>query len=242
MPLRRPYKKNRRKKRATVYTKKKRHALVPTALKYKVYKFKRDIETTLLLSGATPPEGWASVDSNNAITTTIGYAISSLGNHSEFIGTSPGEGLFKQYRLLGVRIRFYACNTVAGLQEETKFSNSQLILRMSANNSGKIDPNNLHSAYWQQLQKKKYFTMINGGRVIDIYMPLSQIRETISSTGTGGAMSKPRFINTDTPNVVHYGANLSIGRMDGLNLSHGFANNQYVKMIQTVYFEMRGVE
>lgn len=246
MAIRRPYKKNRpaRKRRATVYTKKKRAALIPRALKYRVYRFKRDIENNLLLSGTTPPEGWVAVDSYNAITTTLGYAIGTLGNAHEFIGdpTAPGNGLFKQYRLLGVRVRFYASNTVASQDAPGEHSNCQLILRMSANQSGKIAPNSLDAAYWQQVQKKKYYTLLNGGKCIDIYMPLQQIRETVSSTGTAGGMSKPRFINTDTPNVVHYGANVSIGRMDGQALTQGFSNAQYVKMIQTVYFEMRGVE
>lgn len=238
MPFRK--KTQRRKRRAPkVRIQRNQLRLMPQQMKYKVYRFKRDLERTLDLSGTTPT-GWYPVD--NMFTSTLGYSLDSLDNYGEFVGNinQPGNGLFKQYRLLGVRLRIYASNTQSSTT--TKAPNAQIIVRMAANNSGKVQANNMNISYWEQLQRKKYRTLLNGGRPLDIYFPLSQLKEVVSTGANMTAMSKPRFIDTTNPGVIHYGLNIALGRADGQAFTSNLTNSQHLRLIQTVYFECRGVE
>lgn len=231
-----PYKKRTYKRKA--YNKKKafrgkRTGMLPRQLQPKIFRFKRDIEQTLTLSGSTAPEGWA-MDGNNRTYTNLAWALGSLGENTDF------TSLFRQYRLKGARVKLFFSNTISGTEQDSSHSNSQLLVRMSKNNRGSLEV--LDDAYWSSVQAKKYKLAINGGRPLDIYMPLTQLNETASSTGTAYTMAKPKFVSTQTTNVPHHGLNLSIERVDGQGFTSGFTNNQYVKMITTIYFQTRGVE
>ncbi len=213
------------RKRATM-----RH--VPNALVPKTYKFKRDIEQTLSLSGTTAPEGWTLIGSNR-VYKNFGWSLGSLGNHEEF------QNLFKQYRIKGARVRFYFSNTVSGAEQDSSHANSQLLVRMAVNQRGTNDA--LNDAYWSQRQAKKYKLGINGGKPLDIYMPLKQPNLVQSSTGTAPTLISPKYIDTSVSNIVHYGMSISIERVDGQGFTSGYSNTQYVKTITTLYLETRGV-
>ena len=141
-------------------------AIMPMTLRPKTYRFKRDIEETLLLSASTPPEGWAA-DGNARLYRNMGFALSTIGDVTDF------TSLFRQYRILGARVKFYFSNTQSGLTGPATgatYSNSQLLVRMAPNQKGEIQL--LDNKYWQSIQAKKYKLAVNGGKPIDIYMPL----------------------------------------------------------------------
>lgn len=204
--------------------------LMAKVMRPKIYNFKRDYEQVLILDQAAPPEGWSTT--GNIIYKNLGWSLSTLGNHAEF------QALFKQYRLIGARLRFYASNTVSGTNA-ANFNNSQIMMRAAPNFSGKDTL--LDDAFWQQAQAKKYYTLINGGKPLDLYMPLYQENEIISSTGTGNTFTKPKFVPTDLDNVIHYGQSIAFNRADGQAFSTGFGNYQSVRMCVTLYFQTRAV-
>lgn len=227
-----PRKRVNRNKKRVPYRKKRAMSKVPRSLTPKTFYFKRDIEQTLSLSGSTAPEGW-SLDGSNRVYTTLGWSLSSIPENVDFVS------LFRQYRLKGARVRMYFSNTISGTEDSSLHANSQLLVRMAPNQRGSNDL--LGNSYWQQIQAKKYKLAINGGRPLDVYMPLKQPNTLQSSTGTAPALISPKFIASNIGNVVHYGLNLSIERVDGQGFTSGFGNTQKVKLITTIYLQTRGV-
>lgn len=207
-------------------------AKVPRSMVPKTFKFKRDLEETLQLNPAAAPEGW-NLDGNFRIYRNLAWALSSVGDSTDF------TNLFRQYRIKGARVRLYFSQT-ASASDDAHFDNAQLLVRMAPNQRGEDQV--LNNAYWQQINAKKYRTAINGGKPLDIYMPLYVRNEIESSTGTAYSIKKPRFISTTLPNVAHHGLNMSIERVDGQQFTQGSTNYQYAKVITTLYFETRGVE
>ena len=202
----------------------------------KVHRFKRDIEETLILSATTAPEGW-SMDGNFRVYKNLAWALASVGESTDF------QNLFRQYRIKGARMRFYFSNTGSTTMGGTaQMANSQIMVRMAPNQRG--DGEVLDNAYWQSIQAKKYKLGINGGKPLDIYMPLKQKNEVFGSASvpTQYTMMRPKYISTVASNVSHYGLNIALERVDGQGFTAGMVNNQSVKVITTLYFEMRGVE
>ena len=213
----------------------KKKSLVPRILQPKVYKFKRDLEETVQLNGSAAPDGWSI--SGIRLYKNFAWALSSIGDSTDF------SNLFRQYKINGARVRMYFSNTNSSSENSGTslyFSNSQLLIRMSPNQRGTAEV--LDDSYWTCRQAKKYKLALNGGRPLDIYMPLYVENEVASSTGTANTMKKPSYVSTDVANVVHHGLNLSIERVDGQSFSYLKSNYQYVKMITTLYFQMRGTE
>ena len=208
---------------------------IPSQMVMKTYKFKRDLEQTLSLSGSAAPDGWT-LDGTNRVYRNFGWSLGSLG------ATSAGDiqNLFKLYRIKGARVRLYFSNTISGTEQDSTHSNSQIMVRMAVNQRG--ENNVLNDAFWQQAQAKKYKLAINGGKPLDIYMPLKQPNVVYSSTGgQAPSLMSPKFIQTSVSNIVHYGLSLSIERVDGQGFTAGFGNTQYCKVITTLYLETKGV-
>ena len=141
---------------------------------------------------------------------------------------------------MGARVKLYFSNTGSTTNSVVNnFTNSQMLVRMAPNQRGTAEVLNL--PYWASIQAKKYQTALNGGRPIDIYMPLKQRNEVASSTGTTYSMMSPKFVSTDAINAAFYGINMAIERVDGQQFSGSNANYQYCKIITTLYLETRGV-
>ena len=207
---------------------------MPRVLRQKVHSFKRDLEETLILSNTVPPEGWT-LDGNFRVYRNLAWALGSVGDNTDF------SNLFRQYRVKGARMRFFFSNTEATSGPSQISSNSQLMVRMAPNMRGEQET--LDNQYWFSIQAKKYKLGLNGGKPIDIYMPLKQRNEVAGSSGTTQySMVRPKYVSTSAANVPHYGMNIAIERVDGQAFTSGITNNQYVKVITTLYFEMRGVE
>lgn len=225
----------RRRPRVRRRVRKPRKNSMPRVLRPKVHRFKRDIEETLILSGTVPPEGW-SMDGSSRIYKNLAWALASVGESTDF------QNLFRQYRIKGARMRFFFSNTASDHTASTSYSNSQLMVRMAPNQRG--DGETLDNAYWQSIQAKKYKLALNGGKPLDVYMPLKQKNEIFGSASvqTQYSMMKPKYVSTVASNVSHYGLNIAIERVDGQAFTTGSNNTQSCKVITTLYFEMRGVE
>ncbi len=218
-----------RRRRRTI-----RKTTVPRVMRPKVHRFKRDLEEVLILSNTTPPEGWT-LDGNFRVYRNLAWALGSVGDNTDF------SNLFRQYRIKGARMRFYFSNTDATTGPSQLASNGQIMVRMAPNQRGEVET--LDNTYWQSIQAKKYKLGLNGGKPIDIYMPLKQRNEVAGSSGsTQYSMVRPKYLSTSAANVPHYGLNIAIERVDGQAWTSGITNNQYCKVITTLYFEMRGVE
>ena len=224
----RPKSRRPRRKMVRKTNKSRTQSRVPRGLTPGVYRFKRDIEEVVSMNLDSIPEGWYKPLGENTLYRQLAWSIGSLPNSSEF------TSLFGQYRLKGARMKMYFSNT------DAVASNSQLLVRMAPNQSGQVET--LNQAFWQQIQAKRYRTAINGGRPLDIYMPLKQANEITSSTGTANTIMSPKWVNTDASNVQHYGINISIGRADGQTLSTNLSAYQSVRVITTIYLECRRVE
>lgn len=237
MPPRR-FKRKPKPRRKIRFVKKRARSSIPRAMRPKVYRFKRDLEETLALSASSAPEGWT-LDGTSRCYKNMGFALAQIGDVTDF------TSLYRQYKINGARVRFYFSNTTSGMHQATSsasnYSNSQLMVRMAPNQKGEVEA--LDNAYWQSIQAKKYKLAINGGRPIDIYMPLRSRNIVQTSTGTQSVMGRPQYAPTENTSVLYEGINIAIDRIDGQGFSTGAAANvQYVKVITTLYFDCRGVE
>lgn len=210
-------------------------AKLTRSMRPKTYAFKRDIEQAIQINvGAALPAGWA--QNGNAIGINLGWSLGSLG------ATSADEfsALFQQYKLNGARIKMFFSNTQSAIDGNDHYSNSQLIIRMAQNQDGLAET--LDASYWQQIQAKKYRTALNGGRPLQVYMPLKLVNTVAAAAGNGRTMMKPRYLPSTDTGVVHYGLNLAIERADGQAFTSGHGNAQYVRLITTLYFTCRGLQ
>ncbi len=116
-----------------------------------------------------------------------------------------------------------------------------MMVRMAPNQAGEVDT--LDDQYWFSIQAKKYKLALNGGKPIDMYIPLRTRNVVETSSGTQSSMGRPKFVPTGNTSVLFEGMNVAIDRLDGQGFSTGSTNNyQYCKVITTLYFECRGVE
>ncbi len=234
MPPKRTY---RRKKK--VFRRRRRtKATIPRSMRPKVYKFKRDFEETLVLSSSVAPEGWT-LDGDFRVYKNMSFALSKIGDVTDF------TNLYRQYKINGARVKLFFSNTVSGMHQSStsgsNYSNSQLLIRMAPNQKGEIEA--LNNAYWQSVQAKKYKLALNGGRPVDIYMPLRTRNVIQTSVGTQAVMGRPKYAPTENTSVLYEGINIAIERVDGQALANeASSNTQYCKVIHTLYFQCRGVE
>lgn len=204
-------------------------------LRPKVMSFKRDIEETLLLSTTTPPDGWST--SGNRLYRNLQWSFANLGDNTDF------SNLFKQYKINGAKMKMYFSNTESSQTGgSNQFSNSQILVRMTGNQIGSADT--LDQSFWQSTMAKRYQTALNGGKPLSVYMPLKIQSLLNQSSGTGTALTKPKWIDSQPINqtVPHSGLSMSFERVDGQGFSTGSSNHQYCKIITTLYFSMRKVE
>lgn len=225
-----------RRTRRNVSRRRRSTGTVPRALQPRVFRFKRDLEETIQIrNDVHMPEGWSTPLGENSIYRQFGWSLASLGAHDEY------TNLFKQYRLKGARVRIYfSMSGATALNSSDKLVNNQLLCRMSTNQSGNVDV--LDRAYWMQTAAKKYRTCLTGGRPLDIYMPLKQENMITSSTGNAPTMKAPGWVPTATANIVHYGINMSLERVDGQSFVHNNSSDTHItaKFITTLYLECRG--
>lgn len=227
----------RRKKRKSFRTK--TQSKVPRPLAEPgVYRFKRTIAETLLLSNTSPPSGWTSTANN--LGKVFGWTLSSVNDHSDF------ENLFKYYRIKAARVRMYMSNTSSVVDDASHVpNNGQILCTIDLNQDGTNAPVATESLYLDsQTAKRKTLLRNDGKPSLDEYMRLKQLTEVRSipaTTTTTVQMQSPKWVSTTQNSVPHFGYNMMLQRVDGQGFSSGLSTNQVCKMFTTLYFECKKV-
>ncbi len=203
-----------------------------------IYPFKRSIQTTVGLNTTSAPEGW-SVSGNN-LYRNWGFSLSQLNDYAEF------TSLFKFYRLKGVRIQCYFSNTNSPASHSTAGNspNQQILMWFDTNRDGNDSSDSgLEQTYLNSQTAKKRLCLKTNGRPIDLYMKLRQQNMIYGGVGnTDYTTVTPKWIATTEPATPHYGHKTMLQRVDGQAFTSGISNSQYMKIIQTIYFECKKVE
>lgn len=201
-----------------------------------IYQFKRTVAETLSLNNSVPPDGWTS--NVNNLGKAFGWTLSAVNDYTDF------TQLFKYYRLKGARVRMYFSNTTSVASDGTNApNNGQILMSIDRNLDGNASNVALESAYLDSQTVKRKLCLRNDGKPVDIYMPLRQLTEMVNVSGTTtSTMTSPKWVGTEEFAVPHYGYNIMLQRIDGQPFSNGFSNNQYVKLLTTLYFECKKVE
>ena len=244
MPYARRRKQPNRRRRVRNYRRRfarRRAPRIGKPMRPATYAFKRSYSDLVQLNTATPPAGWTTV--GNALYRQFEYKLSDLQDYGDFVG------MFKQYKLTGVKLEFFFSNTVAGPTASDNdatppqtFSNSQIIMWMAPSPSGDgvpLGPDNMMSI---QSATKRYG--INGGRSIKTYAKLKQHSQLSGATNidtTDMGMVNPRFVSTLEPHTPHYGQNIVIEKVDQSQFANLQTNYQTCRIISTYYIVCRMV-
>ena len=202
-----------------------------------VYRFKREVDELVALAGT--PDSWTA-GTNNALGKTFAFALNSLGDYSDF------QNLFKYYRLKGARCRMYFSNNVSRAEMSSgESSNKQIMIMLDRNVDGVGSP--AETTSYLTSQTKKRFVALQGTRKpsVDVYMPLKQSADIFSTAGAPTGLVSPKWLNTadsEAAGVPHYGFNINMQRIDQSAFSSGMTNNQYVRVITTLYIECKKVQ
>lgn len=203
-----------------------------------IYQFKREIDELVPLVGT--PDGWTS-GSENALGKTFVYALNQIGDYSDF------QNLFKYYRIKGARVRMYFSNNVSRADQGANnlASNKQIMVMLDRNVDGVGTPAEVTSYLTSQTKKRFIALQTSRKPSVDIYMPLKQASDLFASSGAPTALVSPKFVNTsdqEASQVPHYGVNINLQRLDKQAFTSGIANNQYARIITTLYMECKKVQ
>lgn len=227
---RRPRKRANRGKKRVV-------AKIQRGLSPAVYPFKRSTSVVVGLNTTAPPEGW-SVSGNN-LYRNWGFSLAQLNDYTEF------TQLFKFYRLKGVRVQMFFSNTNSSSEDgNNSASNQQIIMWLDTNRDGaNVAASGLEQTYLNSQTAKKRLCLNTIGKPIDLFMRLRQQSMVYGGVGnTDYTTVTPKWIATTEATTPHYGHKTMLQRVDGQPFTSGLSNSQYVKIIQTIYFECKKVE
>lgn len=215
-----------------------RIAKIQRGLSPAIYPFKRSTSVVVGLNTSAPPEGWST--SGNNLYRNWGFSLAQLGDYTEF------TDLFKYYKLKGVRIQMYFSNTnsTASQGPATASPNQQILMWMDTNRDGSdLATSGQESTYLTSQTAKKRLCLNTTGRPIDIYMSLRQQNMIYGgAANTDYTTVRPKWVATTEPTTPHYGYKMMLQRVDGQAFTSGITNSQFVKIIQTVYFQCKKVE
>jgi len=243
MPYKRARTYRRRPKRRKATTKRNSSAWLSTIaprVKQKVYNFTRDIESNIdfarIQAGGAGPLGLY-------YTTDGGIAGSHSINLTDLpLATAEFPNLFKQYRIVAVKTYMYPSANAFTAGTGTNTQNNNVMCRMAPNETGVPIAAGNGAVDWNQLQAKKRF-IVRPDRPIIFYQRLKQRVDTASDAVLAYSVTTPKFIDTDADQVEHWGMNL---RFDPVDVTNAMAllNESFpkFKVIQKVYFQMKGVK
>ncbi len=225
------YIRNRRTQKAKLYRK-------PKNLSPGLYSFKRSRTEVVDLIGTTG-QGWtpSTASGNQGIGKTYAFSLADLQDDADF------TNLFKYYKLKAVRVQIFFSNSITSTDEPSRFPNSQIMVMTDINNNG-VGPNpEAITTYLNSQTAKKRIAITTDRKPIDMLMNMKLANEVYrSGANTDYTLMSPQWLHTSEPGTPHYGMNMFIGRVDGQELSHGFANTQYVRFIYTYYIQCKKVQ
>lgn len=202
-----------------------------------IYPFKRSTSITVGLNTSAPPEGWG-VYGNN-LYKNWGFSLAQLLDSTDF------TQLFKYYKLKGVRLQLYFSNTnsTASQGPATNSPNQQILMWMDTNKDGADVAASGEEKTYLNSQTAKKKLCLRGGKPIDIFCSLRQQNMIYGGlANTDYSTIRPQWISTTEPATPHYGYKMMLQRVDGQPFTSGISNSQYLKIIQTIYFQCKKVE
>ncbi len=219
-----------------------RRPRISSRVPFQTYNFTRDLEQDLdlgrIATGGTGPFNLY-YTADGGIAGSYSLRLDQLPNYAEF---AP---LFKQYRLVAVKTYIYpAANSfTAGTGVNTQ--NNNIMIRMAPNQTGQNIAAGNTVQDWNQLQAKKRW-VIRPDRPIIFFTKLKQlvnVQSGVVGPALGYTVKRPSFIETTSPEVLHYGNNI---RFDPVDVTNPMVINNdsfpHMKIIQKLYFQTRGVK
>lgn len=237
MPFRKKFARKPFKKRRPFRKRSKLNIPKPIFKGRRVVQFRRSVPNTLVLDNSTPPEDWTAIGTSAnrdaALVVNYSFALSEIPDYTDF------TNLFDSYRIKGIRMVGYFSNT-----QSSTDSNSNLMLYYMQSDFGNQPTSALTEQFFlnRPATKKKILLNVKGGKVFDIYQPLTQLRNTYASVAnTDYALAKPRFVSIGEINTPHYGMYMRLQRVDGNVFSTSTTSYPALKIVYTYYLQMRGV-
>lgn len=204
----------------------------PGPLAPRIINFKRSAEKTLILNNSAAPEDWTALPDNSLVRNYV-VGLSEINDKTDF------TALFQSYRIKGIRLQGYFSNTSSESNE-----NLQVMMHYCQNNMGDTQASELTEQWFlDKPRSRRKLLLSNTGRpCFDIYMPVSQLSQVYNTAlNTDYGMIRPRFISTNETTTPHYAFSVSLKRVDGQVFSLNTLNYPTLKIIETVYFQMRGI-
>lgn len=163
----------------------------------------------------------------------------------------PGIGdigpLFKEYRIMAVRMEIIPATTTTNISPAAGNSNSGLYLRARQNRTGVLLTSADAVTDWNQNMAVKRFK-IPSNRSTILYMPLNQLAFTyrgnpIAPPGNYSyTVQRPRWVDSSDLGLVHYGLDLRIDSLDGQNISNHYGSSPAFTILYKYYFMCRGIQ
>ena len=236
-----PRKGDKRKRRPG--RKAKKSAWTPShapTMKNRVYNFTRDIESNIdfsrIVAGGAGPLGLY-YTTDGGIAGSHNITLSDLP-----LATTEFPNLFKQYRIVAVKTYMYPAANVFTAGGAATGQNNNVMCRMAPNETGVPIAAGNGAVDWNQLQAKKRF-IVRPDRPIIFYQKLKQRVDVAADALLAYSVATPKFIDTDADQVEHWGMNI---RFDPVDVANAMAllNTSFpkFKIIQKVYFQMKGVK
>jgi len=202
------------------------------------YYFKRTVAVTFPINDAGQYPNWLApvtlVGDNGAGGTRV-VNLSEITDHTDFVR------LFKQYKIMGIKDKWYTTSTIS-TQGSTVGAQGQIQVLYQPNNTG-VAPTDFTEDYFLTGQTYKMKNLVNGGRPVSIYTQCKQ-----QSLRYGGsplnpvdyAIASPRWISTTEDTAPHYGNDIRLQPVwSGGDITQ---LNVHVKIVTTYYLAFKQVQ
>lgn len=184
-----------------------------------LYFFKRSATEVIELSNASIPTGW-SMD-GNAYYRQFFYSLNQLTDYADF------TSLFKFYKICGVKQELILSNTQANN------NNTRLIIYMDKwNGRTEVATENM---YLHSQTAKRRIIPSNSTSPVGFYTGLRVANATLSATPTAYTWTRPKWCATNIVDLLHYGMNIRIGRVDNQPFGSDATHFGFMKVITTMY-------
>ena len=249
MPKGKGYKRSMNKSKERKYsTYKKKYPLQKfsfgSGLSRQIVPFTRERETYFRLFDLT---GSNTAPFDNIVHTDDGGAVGQISiKLSDFPGHTDFTNLFRQYKLNYMKLTFYpAANAIPGgvvRDEGGNYSNNNILIRTKLNRTGIAIGSGNTISEWSQVQAKKQW-MLAQDKPTTIMCKLNQLGSVSHGDGTSvtDAVSAPRYISTNDPDVNHLGLDVRFDSCSGLAIDNDNAVWPQFRIVCKVYMTCKGV-
>lgn len=171
----------------------------------------------------------------------INVMLNQLPSYTEF------TNLFRQYKISGIKITFYPaanCTIAGGTRDESgPNTGNGVMIRVMKNYTGVAMQSGNTISEWSQVMAKKQW-ILNQGRPTSIYCPLNILldaRAGIAMDTNEQVISRPKFVSTNDPNVIHSGLNVRFDSLNGESLNDSVRAWPEFRIVAKYYLKLKGV-